>query len=67
LFTSQIAPKGLRKVLNYIKHHYGSKWEVVVTENGFIDGGEITDARRIVYLAVSKKHFRIVMHINLTL
>lgn len=49
----QIVPKGLRKVLNYIKERYGKKWEIVITENGFIDDGEIMDSQRIVYIAVS--------------
>jgi beta-glucosidase/6-phospho-beta-glucosidase/beta-galactosidase len=49
----QIAPEGLRKVLNYIKERYGKKWEIVITENGFIDAGEIRDVQRIVYIAVS--------------
>jgi hypothetical protein len=49
----QITPKGLRKVLNYIKDRYGEKWEIIITENGFIDDGEIVDEQRIVYIAVS--------------
>nr|ABN05620.1 female neotenic-specific protein 2 [Cryptotermes secundus] len=47
----KIVPKGLRKVLNYIKDRYGKKWEIVITENGFIDDGEIMDSQRIVYIA----------------
>jgi beta-glucosidase/6-phospho-beta-glucosidase/beta-galactosidase len=49
----QIAPEGLRKVLNYIKDRYGKEWEIVITENGFIDDGEIKDVQRVVYIAVS--------------
>ncbi|KDR12524.1 Lactase-phlorizin hydrolase [Zootermopsis nevadensis] len=47
----KVAPKGLRKVLNYIKDHYGDKWDVVITENGFMDDGATTDTSRVIYLA----------------
>jgi hypothetical protein len=40
--------------LKYIKDYYGKKWDIVITENGFIDGGELTDSRRIVYIAVGE-------------
>jgi beta-glucosidase/6-phospho-beta-glucosidase/beta-galactosidase len=59
-----MTPKGLRKVLNYIKNHYGNKWDVVITENGYIDDGETTDMRRVVYLAVSVHSFQVVMCIH---
>jgi hypothetical protein len=52
-------------VLNYIKNHYGDKWEVVITENGYIDDGEAMDTRRIVYLAVSEHSFQAVLYIHL--
>ncbi|KAJ4448533.1 hypothetical protein ANN_10551 [Periplaneta americana] len=47
----KITPKGLRKVLKYIHDHYGKQWEIVITENGFIDHGQLEDVQRIVYIA----------------
>lgn len=44
----------MREVLNYIKDRYGENWEIIITENGFIDGGEIQDEQRIIYIAVSE-------------
>jgi beta-glucosidase/6-phospho-beta-glucosidase/beta-galactosidase len=62
VFNFQIVPKGLRKVLNYIKDRYGKKWEIVITENGFIDDGEIMDEQRTVYIAVSETGSKICMY-----
>jgi beta-glucosidase/6-phospho-beta-glucosidase/beta-galactosidase len=52
----------MRKVLNYIKDRYGKKWEIIITENGFIDDGEITDVQRTVYIAVSGTWSKIYMY-----
>ncbi|PSN36756.1 hypothetical protein C0J52_19375 [Blattella germanica] len=45
-----ITPKGLRKLLKYIKDKYGKKWKIVVTENGYIDDGRLVDVQRMIYL-----------------
>jgi beta-glucosidase/6-phospho-beta-glucosidase/beta-galactosidase len=45
-----IVPKGLRSILKYISDYYGEKWDIVITENGFIDSGELMDSQRIVYI-----------------
>jgi beta-glucosidase/6-phospho-beta-glucosidase/beta-galactosidase len=49
----QITPKGLRDVIVWIKEEYGEEWEILITENGFADEGELNDTIRITYLAVS--------------
>jgi hypothetical protein len=49
----QITPKGLRDVIVWIKEEYGEEWEIMITENGFADEGELNDTIRIGYLAVS--------------
>jgi beta-glucosidase/6-phospho-beta-glucosidase/beta-galactosidase len=49
----QITPKGLRDVIVWIKEEYGEEWEILITENGFADEGELNDTIRIGYLAVS--------------
>lgn len=46
-----MAPFGLRKMLNWIKEHYGD-WEIIITENGVSDNGEIDDQPRIQYYKV---------------
>src|SRR5699024_10765389 len=45
----QPVPSGLRKVLNWIKTHYGNT-PVLISENGYEDHGEIFDFDRIKYL-----------------
>jgi hypothetical protein len=64
IINFQITPKGLRKVLNYIKGRYGKEWKIVITENGFIDGGEIRDVQRIVYIAVSDTRSKVCMYLQ---
>jgi beta-glucosidase/6-phospho-beta-glucosidase/beta-galactosidase len=49
----QITPKGLRDVITWIKKEYGEEWEILITENGYADEGELNDTVRIDYLAVS--------------
>jgi len=44
----------LRNTLKYIRDYYGKKWDIVITENGFIDSGEIMDSQRIIYTTVSE-------------
>lgn len=46
-----MAPFGLRKMLNWIKERYGD-WEIIITENGVSDKGEIDDQPRIDYYRV---------------
>jgi len=65
MFTFQIAPKGMRKLLNYIRARYGDKWDIVITENGFIDSGEIMDVQRIIYIAVSRGSVQVYMYMQL--
>jgi beta-glucosidase/6-phospho-beta-glucosidase/beta-galactosidase len=65
MFTFQIAPKGMRKLLNYIRDRYGDKWDIVITENGFIDSGEIMDVQRIIYIAVSRGSVQVYMYMQL--
>lgn len=38
-------PWGMRKILNFIKDRYGNP-EVIITENGYSDGGEMEDYTR---------------------
>ena len=49
----KVVPWGLRKLLVWIKEEYGNP-EVIITENGFSDTGELNDCRRINYYNVSK-------------
>lgn len=42
-------PKGLRDLLIWIKNKYGNP-EVLITENGFSDKGELEDEGRIKYM-----------------
>jgi hypothetical protein len=44
----------LREILKYISDYYGEKWDIVITENGFIDSGELMDSQREIYIAVSE-------------
>jgi beta-glucosidase/6-phospho-beta-glucosidase/beta-galactosidase len=44
----------MRNILKYVRDHYGKKWDIFITENGFIDSGEIMDSERIVYITVSE-------------
>ncbi|KAJ4448536.1 hypothetical protein ANN_10554 [Periplaneta americana] len=44
----QIAPQGLRRQLNYIKQKYGN-WDILITENGYGDAGDLDDENRIIY------------------
>jgi Beta-glucosidase/6-phospho-beta-glucosidase/beta-galactosidase len=48
-----MTPKGLRNCLKWINDNYGSQWEILITENGFADEGQLNDTARIDYLAVS--------------
>lgn len=50
-------PEGLRDLLNWIKRKYNSP-EIIITENGFSDSGEIEDNDRILYF---KTHIEAVM------
>lgn len=43
-----IAPQGLRRQLNYIKQVYGN-WNILITENGYGDTGELNDENRMIY------------------
>jgi beta-glucosidase/6-phospho-beta-glucosidase/beta-galactosidase len=43
----------LRDVIARIREEYGEEWEILITENGFADDGELNDTVRIGYLAVS--------------
>jgi beta-glucosidase/6-phospho-beta-glucosidase/beta-galactosidase len=58
----QIVPKGLRNILKYIRDYYGKKWDIVITENGFIDSGELMDSQRIVYITVSENVHKFYLH-----
>lgn len=44
----QVVPAGFRSVLKWIKEEYNDP-EIIVTENGFSDLGEIEDAGRVNY------------------
>jgi len=44
----------MRNILKYIRDYYGEKWDIVITENGFIDSGELMDSQRMVYITVSE-------------
>ncbi|KAK9875315.1 hypothetical protein WA026_007710 [Henosepilachna vigintioctopunctata] len=44
-----VAPSGMRKVLNWINKTYGNK-PILITENGYVEGGTLKDDRRINYL-----------------
>ncbi|KAJ4448534.1 hypothetical protein ANN_10552 [Periplaneta americana] len=46
-----IAPKSIRRILQWFKKEYGPDWEILVTENGFADDGTLNDNTRITYLA----------------
>ncbi|KAJ8982300.1 hypothetical protein NQ317_001160 [Molorchus minor] len=41
-------PWGMQKILNYIKDRYGNP-PVIITENGYSDGGELKDEARVKY------------------
>lgn len=47
----QVVPEGFRKVLAKFKSEYDNP-EIIVTENGFSDYGEIDDSGRINYFEV---------------
>jgi lactase-phlorizin hydrolase len=49
----QVVPWGLRKTLNWIKTAYNNV-PVIITQNGFPDGGDINDTERTQYLVVSE-------------
>lgn len=49
---SQGYPKGLRDLLKWIKDSYDSP-DIIITENGFSDQGQLNDIERIKYLKVS--------------
>ncbi|XP_069681386.1 myrosinase 1-like [Periplaneta americana] len=46
-----IAPKSIRRILQWFKKEYGPDWEILITENGFADDGTLNDNTRITYLA----------------
>lgn len=46
-----IVPWGFRKLLNWIKNEYNNPL-VIVTENGYGDGGAVDDVNRVVFLKV---------------
>lgn len=50
-------PQGLRDCLRYIKENYNNP-EILITENGWSDEGQLEDEDRIVYL---REHLREVM------
>ncbi|XP_069681383.1 myrosinase 1-like [Periplaneta americana] len=45
-----VAPKSIRRILDWFKKQYGPDWEILVTENGFADDGHLDDNTRITYL-----------------
>ncbi|CAD7089707.1 unnamed protein product [Hermetia illucens] len=51
-------PKGLRDILNWIKSQYGDI-DIIITENGWADGGQLKDTERIEYLT---KHLQEVLN-----
>lgn len=46
-----MVPEGLRYLLNWIRDEYNNP-EIIITENGFSDTGEIDDQGRINYYQV---------------
>jgi len=48
----QVIPWGFRKLLNWIAKEYNNP-PVLITENGFSDGGELNDRDRVDYITVS--------------
>ncbi|KAJ9595811.1 hypothetical protein L9F63_012995 [Diploptera punctata] len=42
-------PQSMRSVLNWFKDNYGEQYGVLITENGFADGGDLDDDMRIKY------------------
>lgn len=56
VFSSlQSVPWGFRKLLNWVKDHYGDV-DIYITENGYSDLGATDDAERIVYIEVVGSH-----------
>nr|CAH7737833.1 unnamed protein product [Callosobruchus chinensis] len=45
----KVTPAGARNVLKWVKDRYGDP-EIIITENGFADSGQIHDSKRIQYL-----------------
>lgn len=48
----QVVPWGFRKVLNWIKNKYDNP-KIFVTENGYVDSGDLEDHKRISYYQVN--------------
>lgn len=49
--TLQVVPDGLKELLKWIKNEYNNP-PVVITENGYSDGGQLNDTDRINYFSV---------------
>lgn len=47
----QVVPEGFRELLVWVKNQYGNP-PLIITENGFIDGGQLDDFDRITYIQV---------------
>jgi beta-glucosidase/6-phospho-beta-glucosidase/beta-galactosidase len=52
----QVIPWGFRKLLNWIAKEYNNP-PVMITENGFSDGGELNDRDRVDYIVVSGSNY----------
>jgi len=52
----------MRNILKYIRDFYGEKWDIIITENGFIDSGEIMDSQRVVYITVSENFHKFYLY-----
>lgn len=48
----QVVPDGLRQLLKWLKNEYGNP-PLIITENGYGDGGQLNDTERINYLTVN--------------
>lgn len=52
----RVTPWGMKSMLEYIRDRYGNP-EVIITENGYSDGGELKDEDRTYYHRVSYSYY----------
>nr|CAH7741390.1 unnamed protein product [Callosobruchus chinensis] len=53
----KVTPWGLKKLLKYLKDTYNNP-EIIITENGYSDTGELEDDKRISYI---KQHLNVIL------
>ncbi|CAH1977975.1 unnamed protein product [Acanthoscelides obtectus] len=53
----KVTPWGLKKLLKYLKETYNNP-EIIITENGYSDTGELEDDKRISYI---KQHLEVIL------